>query len=154
MNLLIHLLLPHLLSEFLVTISQLRFRPSVGSNYRPTMPSAGFCESITKPLDPASTRQIHRPPGVRRVTFLSHTRRIYDGSVPDDIGLCIFVSAYPPATASDAVRVTRAKSLPAPSFRQYLTIPPLVFGQEFRSSRPPEGLAPSKSHPGSLSLAG
>jgi hypothetical protein len=95
---------------------------------QPTMPSADFCESITKPLDPASTRQIHRPPGVRRVTFLSHTRRIYDGSVPDDIGLCIFVSAYPPATASDAVRVTRAKSLPAPSFRQYLAIPPLVFG--------------------------
>ena len=89
--------------------------------------SSGSSSAPSLTLRSASTRQIHRPPGVRRVTFLSHTRRIYDGSVPDDIGLCILMSAYPPATASDAVRVTRAKSFPAPSFRQYLTIPPLVF---------------------------
>lgn len=60
----------------------------------------------TEPLDFANHRQIHRPPGVRRVTF----RRIYDSSVLNEAGLCIFMSAYPPATASYTVRVTQAKS--------------------------------------------
>lgn len=123
----------HSLFETSVTISQQRFWPSVGSNIRPAMPSADFCGYIEQPFSCPGTWHIRRPPGVRRVTFLSHTRRIYDGPSPDDMGLCIFMAAYPPATASYTVRVTRTKSLPPPSFRQHITIPPLVFGQEFRA---------------------
>ncbi len=47
------------------------------------MPVFPACSSGQAP----STRQIRRPPGVKRVTFLSHTCHIYDNSIPDDIGL-------------------------------------------------------------------
>ena len=43
------------------------FRPSAGSS-KPTMPSDDFCQPIPAPLNAGSTRQVDRPPRVRRVT--------------------------------------------------------------------------------------
>ena len=54
---------------------------------------------------------------VRLATFLPYIRRIYVGSLPDDIGLRVFAPSRPAAVASDAVRVPRTGSLPAASFR-------------------------------------
>jgi hypothetical protein len=41
------------------------------------MASADFCQPIPTPLGASSTRQVDRPPKVRRVTFIPYTRRIY-----------------------------------------------------------------------------
>jgi hypothetical protein len=41
------------------------------------MASADFCRPLPPPYSGGSQRQIGRSPGVRRVTFTPHTRRIY-----------------------------------------------------------------------------
>ena len=54
---------------------------------------------------------------VRRVTFLSHTRRIYDNLVPMTSGFESLRPLTHQVVASYPIRVPRAKSLPAASVR-------------------------------------
>ncbi len=93
----------------------------LGSVRRPLSPSADFCAPIGLPLDSPSTRQAHRAPRVRRVTFLPHPPHIHH-TVPDDIGL-------------------RKPTLPRPT-AQCLTCDSCTSGQKFAYSFlqiPPRG---------------
>ena len=97
-----------------------------GDMHAATMASADFCCPIATPYDAASTRQSNRSLRVRRATFLPHTRRIYATPVRMTLG---FESSCPlahRATASYAVRVPRAGSLPSASFRFHLAMDTLA----------------------------
>ncbi len=65
-----------------------------------TMTSADFCLPIPPPLDGGSTRQVDRPPRVRRVTFIPHTRRIYFHIFRMAIGLRVLWPPRPDVAAS------------------------------------------------------
>jgi len=54
-----------------------KFSPSSLWYQATTTASADFCQPIPTPRDVGSTRQIDRPPRVRRATFAAYTRRIY-----------------------------------------------------------------------------
>ena len=71
--------------------------------------------------------QGNRPPRVRRATFLPPTRRIYFRTFRMAIGLQVFRPPRPGTAASYAVRVPRARSLPAASFPRRLATPQLPF---------------------------
>lgn len=102
-----------------LTVKQ--FGPWSPLSGRLTMASADFCRNITAPLGAVSQRHFDRSLRVRRVTFLPHTRRIYDNSVRMTSG---FESLRPLAhqvVASYPIRVPRAGSLPAASVRFRVT---------------------------------
>jgi len=62
-----------------------------------------------------------RSPRVMRVTFVPNTRRIYSRTLWMVIGLWSHVPSRPDTTASYAISVRRARTLPAASFRFRLT---------------------------------
>jgi len=65
-----------------------------------TMTSANFCLPIPPPLDGSTTRQVDRPPRVRRATFIPHTRRIYFHIFQMTIGLRVSLPPSPNVAAS------------------------------------------------------
>ena len=94
----------------------------------------------------------HRSLRVRRVTFLPYTRRLYARSDPTTSGLSLL--ALSPTHRTPRMRFVflgPGVCLLLPSDPESSRTP-LQFGQEFLSSRPPSGLSPDKSLPGSLSL--
>jgi hypothetical protein len=92
------------------------------------MASADFCPPIGPPLDDPSLWLADRPPGVRRVTFTPHTRRIYARKVRVASGFESYGPLAHLTDASYAVRVPRAGVLPAASFPQHLAVMRLLFG--------------------------
>jgi len=101
------------------------------------------CLAATGQISQGKTRDVHP-------IYPEHLRQ----RGPNDIGLWAFRLPRPPAVASYALRVPRAGTLLTASFRSPSRRAPLLFGSEFLSLRPPEGLTPSTSIPGSLSLSG
>jgi len=107
-------------------------------------PSGDSCHTrAERQISQGKTRDVHpiHPWHIRRLGL-------------DDIGLRVFWPPRPPADASmpfvflgPGLRL----QLPSDSTSRWT---PLLFSSEFPSSGPPEGLAPSTSLPGSLSLAG
>ena len=71
-------------------------------------------------------RQDGRPLRVRRVTFLPDTRRIYVAAIRMTLGFESIGPLAHPCDASYAVRVPRAGSLPAASFRFHLAMDTLA----------------------------
>jgi hypothetical protein len=89
---------------------------------RPLLTSVFYSHLLAKRL---AFQQENRSPRVRRVTFLSHRLHLHY-SLPDDIGLRVFLHSYPSDNASYAISVRPIKSLPTASFRPYLAIAALA----------------------------
>src|SRR5207247_2387719 len=104
---------------------------------RPRLTSAHPSLGLTASL---ASRQMSRPPGVRRVTLAPSTRRIYARTIRVTSGFRSFGPLAHRACASSAIRVPRAGVLPAASFPPRLAASRLPFSSGFPSPRSPEDL--------------
>ena len=81
--------------------------PSSAKASQGTMPSADFCRSFRRPLDPRSSRahgapcaarQTGRPPRVMHTHLRAYARRIYVRTFRASTGLCTHLLAHPALT--------------------------------------------------------
>ena len=109
----------------------------------PLLTSDGPSRRLSTPVAPW---QITRPPRVRRATFLPYARRLYYRPFRIAIGLRVSWPSRPGATASYAVPVRRATSLPTASSRFRLATDTLAVQLTVPAIRVRRGLSPP-SHP-------
>ena len=91
------------------------------------MASADFCPPIPTRYRAGSAWQADRPPRVMRATFIPYTRRLYSSPFRMAIGLWIPMPPRPRVSASYAIPVRRAGTLPPASSPQRLTTMQLLF---------------------------